>query len=310
MQSICCKSIDLSTHDLTQRSTPELARLRICIISFNSRPHAEVDFPRLWGHRRWRPFNSRPHAEVDNRGIQRSVEGFFLSTHDLTQRSTGIRAYVSDNSCLSTHDLTQRSTEPASPQGIDVILSTHDLTQRSTSAILDSPSPEGSFNSRPHAEVDFHAIYYCSCFHLSTHDLTQRSTFTGTTFCNYGKPFNSRPHAEVDVSEMVTFNGAMTFQLTTSRRGRRMTWDGRRYGLIFQLTTSRRGRHSLPGSLPPFRNFQLTTSRRGRLGKPAVFARGITFQLTTSRRGRPVNQQIADMQTAFNSRPHAEVDTM
>ena len=88
LQSICCKSIDLSTHDLTQRSTPELARLRICIISFNSRPHAEVDFPRLWGHRRWRPFNSRPHAEVDNRGIQRSVEGFFLSTHDLTQRST------------------------------------------------------------------------------------------------------------------------------------------------------------------------------------------------------------------------------
>ena len=80
----------------------------------------------------------------------------------------------------------------------------------------------------------------------------------------------------------------MSFQLTTSRRGRLdVRVDHQRFndlsthdltqrstifypfsGLfpVFQLTTSRRGRHSMSGIIILTKAFQLTTSRRGRLG--------------------------------------------
>ena len=83
---------ELSTHDLTQRSThsPPLymsrgifqlttsRRGRRCgwndghtnINPFNSRPHAEVDVLRLLEGLAAFPFNSRPHAEGDCRGNQ------------------------------------------------------------------------------------------------------------------------------------------------------------------------------------------------------------------------------------------------
>ena len=99
--------------------------------SFNSRPHEEVD---KHNHRvllRLSPFNSRPHEEVDQY-IYIIVEDIFLSTHDLTRRSTLlpsvhteiiffqlttsrggrliIALYVDRRLMLSTHDLTRRST--------------------------------------------------------------------------------------------------------------------------------------------------------------------------------------------------------
>ena len=55
------------------------------------------------------------------------------------------------------------------------------------------------FNSLPHAEVDM----------------------TPTAFWNAVENFNSLPHAEVDNSAVFPKTTHWTFQLTTSRRGRR-----------------------------------------------------------------------------------------
>ena len=102
---------------------------------------------------------------------------------------------------------------------------------------------------------------------------------------------------------------SITFQLTTSRRGRRNrnhcdhdqgNFNSRPHEevdtvsiglvavlLIFQLTTSRRGRQLLQIEQTVFMAFQLTTSRRGRLVLPLD--------------NRSTHQY-------FNSRPHEEVD--
>ncbi len=78
----------------------------------------------------------------------------------------------------------------------------------------------------------------------------------------------------------------VSFQLTTSRRGRLRYSTVTRSPVSFQLTTSRRGRPVLLLSLPYSFLFQLTTSRRGRLHTP-IFLQAAGY---------------------FNSLPHAEVD--
>ena len=99
------------------------------------------------------------------------------------------------------------------------------------------------FNSRPHEEVDIPFIIADTLFNISTHDLTKRSTIQIQTGFHRENYFNSRPHEEVDCfctleiiidyisthdltkrstiypSGLSTSNA--TFQLTTSRRGRR-----------------------------------------------------------------------------------------
>ena len=105
----------------------------------------------------------------------------------------------------------------------------------------------------------------------------------------------------------------ITFQLTTSRRGRQsQAVKDARYALGFQLTTSRRGRLHKINYTKYYKNFnsrpheevdsffsciilynyvfQLTTSRRGRRCRAEYgISRGL-FQLTTSRRGRLVSE--------------------
>ena len=78
------------------------------------------------------PFNSRPHAEVDVLMAAFTRDLVNLSTHDLTQRSTRTEIFLPRPQELSTHDLTQRSTLQKSVGG----------------------HGSGTFNSRPHAEVD------------------------------------------------------------------------------------------------------------------------------------------------------------
>ena len=58
-------TFQLSIHDLTRRSTPVHSIPGLDRISFNSRPHKEVD--RVYSDSRTSrcPFNSRPHKEVD-----------------------------------------------------------------------------------------------------------------------------------------------------------------------------------------------------------------------------------------------------
>ncbi len=69
VDAFCCscnrQTIQLSTHDLTRRSTSLLT------------PQSPFPFP----------FNSRPHKEVDVKNWGK-ITDWFLSTHDLTRRST------------------------------------------------------------------------------------------------------------------------------------------------------------------------------------------------------------------------------
>ena len=167
---------------------------------------------------------------------------------------------------------------------------------------------ESYFNSLPHAEVDW--IDIPVCVHLSN--------------------FNSLPHAEVDEKEYENNINHQLFQLTTSRRGRRI-----RLGYSFSLSYF----NSLPhaevdqklqmlqqrwkyfNSLPHAEvdaeydvissgasKFQLTTSRRGRLTDSPDCPLNWVFQLTTSRRGRQYSVLLPGRQRYFNSLPHAEVD--
>ena len=103
-----------------------------------------------------------------------------------------------------------------------------------------SPS-SGNFNSRPHEEVDF------SCLKI---------------FNRYSY-FNSRPHEEVDE---YFYDNSRNCKISTHDLTKRSTCLDRRWIITmeFQLTTSRRGRRLYPIPLKERSIFQLTTSRRGR----------------------------------------------
>ena len=102
--------------------------------------------------------------------------------------------------------------------------------------------------------------------------------------------------------------GQCTFQLTTSRRGRRCNRCGRRvptgistHDLTKRSTTQKQQQQIC-------RAFQLTTSRRGRQRETFMSMLTGAFQLTTSRRGRRWISSPRLQQEHFNSRPHEEVD--
>ena len=129
------------------------------IYYFNSRPHEEVDrsLPEQdWGlpifqlttsrgGRRLffsilirflhKHFNSRPHEEVDAQPQVIIAPRNYISTHDLTRRSTPLSSIVGhDAYVISTHDLTRRSTYGSPYSARYWNISTHDLTRRSTTS--------------------------------------------------------------------------------------------------------------------------------------------------------------------------------
>ncbi len=186
------------------------------------------------------PFNSRPHAEVDCIAciIARNKR---LSTHDLTQRSTILlKAGAFDQSFqLTTSRRGRRMTNmtlfgngsfqlTTSRRGrldfrvVDIehqVLSTHDLTQRSTLA---------------GGEIHHKAV-------LSTHDLTQRST-RRRRHNDKNTVLSTHDLTQRSTGERVPSVRSLSFQLTTSRRGRPHPISLYPLAIIFQLTTSRRGR--------------------------------------------------------------------
>ena len=103
-------------------------------------------------------------------------------------------------------------------------------------------------------------MLYC----ISTHDLTKRST------------------CKIDSIALVVI-----FQLTTSRRGRRL-------------------RSIVPTLVISISTHDLTKRSTCHAHKHPLT--GLTFQLTTSRRGRQVNADPLPCVGYFNSRPHEEVD--
>ena len=187
------------------------------------------------------------------------------------------------------------------------------------------------FNSRPREEVD---ISYCPrragllLFQLTTSQGGRLIRSVNTANCLY---FNSRPHEEVDrirlfqtVESIISthdlakrstrylcrFSSSITFQLTTSRRGRRSSpltssctqyfnsrpheevdyvifKRGQQSGISTHDLTKRST--STNQAVLPQVPFQLTTSRRGRLQKVCDALDAFIFQLTTSRRGRQNN---------------------
>ena len=129
--------------------------------------------------------------------------GFLQFTFQLTTSRRGRPAFSMYNTAilhLSTHDLTQRSTRMKAVMKYPGSLSTHDLTQRSTTGSGMAECRLSSFNSRPHAEVDltdFSHHFYTETFQLTT---SRRGRPSWQPRLLHSSAFNSRPHAEVDRS--------------------------------------------------------------------------------------------------------------
>ena len=137
----------------------------------------------------------------------------------------------------------------------------HEEVDRGASQPLQVPE---NFNSRPHEEVDYtQVVTSFGILRISTHDLTRRST-----------------------SSVHSSPVSLSFQLTTSRRGRLSN----SYSLLQTNYFNSRPHEEVDGCLCILNGhvyvFQLTTSRRGRRYPIRLILCLVAFQLTTSRRGR------------------------
>ena len=167
----------LSIHDLTRRSTMSVASLSRMDMSFNSRPHEEVDSNFYIPLSIWKPFNSRPHEEVDY------VEKYLVSLPSPFNSRPHEEVDATDNVPSSARCIFQFTTSRGG---------------RPRLYIRQSPLLS-SFNSRPHEEVDIlFSVFFgfgssfqfttsrggrrslpevqAGSIRLSIHDLTRRST--------------------------------------------------------------------------------------------------------------------------------------
>ena len=235
------RSCGLSIHDLTRRSTLSGREKLLQTLSFNSRPHEEVDNTGLSGGPSGRnfqfttsrggrlageavepkksTFNSRPHEEVDEYlPVFQQTES--LSIHDLTRRSTRHRVLAWITAIAFNSRPHEEVDKDASYPGLS----------------------RQSFNSRPHEEVDTSSIHSSSTHSpfqfttsrggrrkrqsqapcpsgLSIHDLTRRSTIGDTVFCirDYLSIHDLTRRSTKCDKRFCVYN---TFQFTTSRGGR------------------------------------------------------------------------------------------
>ena len=164
-------------------------------------------------------FNSRPHKEVDLRQALLNT-GKFLSIHDLTRRSTSSACNQRYALYLSIHDLTRRSTDSGGgAAGGWTFQFTTSQGGRRRCDYFQFPSSFFQFTTSQGGRRYFSGLMPKG-LSLSIHDLTRRST--SQTFYPNGvfifqfttsqggrllstiprpscSPFNSRPHKEVDV---------------------------------------------------------------------------------------------------------------
>ena len=180
------------------------------------------------------------------------------------------------------------------------IISTLDLAKRSTDASGRSRSALLYFNSRPREEVDRIRLFQTVESIISTLDLAKRST-----------------------RYLCRFSSSISFQLTTSRRGRhrflpsllrqpyfnsrpheevdKMAARSLTKFLAFQLTTSRRGRHYRRSqSHIPISISTHDLTKRSTAIFPPIKTNG-AFQLTTSRRGRQRLRSNYNQTTAIST---------
>ena len=124
--------INVSTHDLTKRSTDILGSSLISIFvsthDLTKRSTASADGSKM----QVRCFNSRPHEEVDYDPASEKTREIGVSTHDLTKRSTS--AYLVSQAQLEFQLTTSRRGR-------------HSIVRAVIWLFI-------CFNSRPHEEVD------------------------------------------------------------------------------------------------------------------------------------------------------------
>ena len=146
--------ICISTHDLTRRSTflrYELIKNYIIFQLTTSQGGRQLYNFAIFAYNH---FNSRPHKEVD-RGWCYAGNGKFLFQLTTSQGGRPRLPRISRRkNYISTHDLTRRSTQKPVALIEYLIISTHDLTRRSTALVFSFITRYGYFNSRPHKEVD------------------------------------------------------------------------------------------------------------------------------------------------------------
>ena len=169
-------SYDLSTHDLTQRSTTCFAQFAgVQDLSTHDLTQRSTLYCNLWVSS-GRTFNSRPHAEVDDviGPVHSHIHAFQLTTS--RRGRPCIRLQWDGNSCFQlTTSRRGRHIHPVLLMGSEE-LSTHDLTQRSTSTIHSHGSTSFFQLTTSRRGRQQGALIDDIVSGLSTHDLTQRST--------------------------------------------------------------------------------------------------------------------------------------
>ena len=144
----------------------------------------------------------------------------FFSTHDLTQRSTGVSSHQPFIlSFFNSRPHAEVDRMGHIQYGTMILFNSRPHAEVDSISFTSFPRIQ-FFNSRPHAEVDIASNFLINCCFFSTHDLTQRST----------------------IVRIVIMLRSRSFQLTTSRRGRHSKTINQAVIYVFQLTTSRRGR--------------------------------------------------------------------
>ena len=238
----CC-SKDISTHDLTRRSTVRMTRPRFSSRNFNSRPHKEVDGSPLITSVLISPFQL-----TTSQGGRRSPPRMQSALHD-----------------ISTHDLTRRSTctcytsygKPSEFQ----------LTTSQGGRLKEVPhlQPSLYFNSRPHKEVDItQAFRSLQRKHFNSRPHKEVDTKHERRVLQVWY-FNSRPHKEVDsISPNRT---EKTVRISTHDLTRRSTSCCIPSITVLIISTHDLTRRSTTvfADPPNCTLFQLTTSQGGRL---------------------------------------------
>ncbi len=299
---------NLSIHDLTRRSTlpismnTALAPFQFTTsqggrretgyliserLSFNSRPHKEVDYQRHRNYSNIRlsihyltrrstsslastsagrgPFNSRPHKEVDGNRRLRVREPGPFNSRPHKEVDYGYRRVKLHNE-LSIHDLTRRSTNNYHKGPVRTGLSIHDLTRRSTGfwMIYSMDRRSFQFTTSQGGRPKYSQLLFRPD-HLSIHDLTRRST--------------------LQLLRIIALLELSIHDLT--RRSTPCRYDGKVRLQAFQFTTSQGGRRHSDAAchaiLEPFNS------------RPHKEVDDI------ARTQKPKRQ-------TFNSRPHKEVD--
>ena len=279
--------LELSTHDLTRRSTESPARYYSGRISFNSRPHKEVDPVCYYIITERKSFNSRPHKEVDIIQTECLQDDGAFNSRPHKEVDLGLRFCHALNASFNSRP--HKEVDLCDPLHLRRHnLSTHDLTRRSTGPSL---LQQG----------------YQMLFQLTTSQGGRLSPEYSAKISSTFQLTTSQGGRPLPIPDKIY---PAVFQLTTSQGGRLKRFHIK--GSVIFLSThdlTRRSTLRPPRRLVGSCIFQLTTSQGGRReGDNKAWIRGSLSTHDLTRRSTTVFERISFMKRSFNSRPHKEVD--